>query len=189
MRSLSIFTNIVLLGLSTLVLVVVVVAGALYSLPDVRQLEKCFTTSMYEVRLCPGGPNYVKLKEISPYAIHAVIASEDGSFYSHEGFDFHEMEESLKRTFLKQTRDHYKLQKEELIRIKEKRLKKQRKAASFSDLNKAKVELIKAYKKSGDNLLTMFSNNTKDFDRRNETFLEKKNLKKGESREYNELPP
>ncbi len=95
MRSLSIFTNIVLLGLSTLVLVVVVVAGALYSLPDVRQLEKCFTTSMYEVRLCPGGPNYVKLKEISPYAIHAVIASEDGSFYSHEGFDFHEMEESL----------------------------------------------------------------------------------------------
>ncbi len=50
---------------------------------------------MFEVHLCPTSPNYVKLRDISPYAIHAIIASEDGSFYSHKGFDWHEMEASF----------------------------------------------------------------------------------------------
>ncbi len=91
----KLFSNFILLAISTLALLLVLGAIAVFSLPNVHILEKCFTTTMYEVKLCATGPNYAKLTEISPYVLHAVIASEDGSFYSHEGFDFHEMEESL----------------------------------------------------------------------------------------------
>jgi monofunctional biosynthetic peptidoglycan transglycosylase len=80
---------------SAAVLLVVLGFALLMSLPDIGQLEKCFTTSMFQVHLCPGSNNYVALKNISPYMLHAVIAAEDGSFYSHQGFDFHEMEESF----------------------------------------------------------------------------------------------
>lgn len=66
-------------------------------LPDVSILEKCITTTMYQVHLCPGGANYARLKDISPYVLHAVIASEDGSFYTHKGFDWHEIKESMQR--------------------------------------------------------------------------------------------
>lgn len=78
-----------------MVLLGVTAVASLMLLPDVRQLERCFTTSMYQVHLCAGSDKYVKLHDISPYVIHAVIVSEDGSFYSHEGFDWHEMEESF----------------------------------------------------------------------------------------------
>jgi monofunctional biosynthetic peptidoglycan transglycosylase len=91
----SILGNLFILGVSGLAILAVLALASLLTLPDVRVLEKCFTTTMYEVHLCPGSNSYVKLKEISPYVLHAVIAAEDGSFYSHQGFDFHEMEESF----------------------------------------------------------------------------------------------
>lgn len=94
-KKLSLLTNIILLMISGLVLIAVAAVASLLTLPDVRQLEKCFVTSMYKVNLCAASENYAKLTEISPYVIHAVIAAEDGSFYSHEGFDWHEMQESL----------------------------------------------------------------------------------------------
>jgi len=71
--------------------------AVLMTLPDVKQLETCFTTTMYEVHLCSSDANYVKLHNISPYMIHALIVSEDGSFYSHEGFDWHEMQASFEQ--------------------------------------------------------------------------------------------
>lgn len=69
--------------------------AAVMTLPDVSILERCITTTMYQVRLCPGGDNYAKLNDISPYVLHAVIAAEDGSFYVHKGFDWHEIRESM----------------------------------------------------------------------------------------------
>ncbi len=83
------------LGFSSIALVVVFIAASLLLLPDIQQLEKCFTTSMFSVNLCPTSNNYVKLQQISPFAIHAIVASEDGSFYSHKGFDWHELEQSF----------------------------------------------------------------------------------------------
>ena len=97
MKKMSLFTNFILLIISTLVIAAVVVIATILSLPDVRQLERCMTTSMFEVELCPTSAQYVPLKQISPYVLHAVIASEDGAFYSHQGFDWHEMEESLNK--------------------------------------------------------------------------------------------
>ena len=83
------------LALSVLMLVAIGLTALLLTLPDVGILEKCFTTSMYEVKLCPDGKDYVKLKSVSPFVIHAVIAAEDAAFYSHKGFDWHEMQESF----------------------------------------------------------------------------------------------
>lgn len=92
-----IFGNVLLLAFSLMILFAVAAGAALLTVPDVRQLEKCFTTSMFQVHLCPGSANYVPLSQISPYVVHAIIVSEDGSFYAHEGFDWHEMQESLEQ--------------------------------------------------------------------------------------------
>ena len=95
LKKLFVLSNFLIFGGSLLVLIAVVVLAAFLAIPDVGILEKCFTTTMYEVRLCPSESTYVELKDISPYVLHAVIAAEDGSFYSHNGFDWHEMKQSL----------------------------------------------------------------------------------------------
>lgn len=87
--------NFAILGISALMLIFIGLVAVVLTLPDVAVLEKCFTTSMYQVHLCPDSKDYVKLKSISPYMIHAVIAAEDAAFYSHKGFDWHEMEASF----------------------------------------------------------------------------------------------
>lgn len=43
----------------------------------------------------PGEKGWVKLNKISKHAIYAVIAAEDGKFFSHSGFDF----ESIKKAY------------------------------------------------------------------------------------------
>ncbi|MCC7403454.1 MAG: transglycosylase domain-containing protein [Bdellovibrionales bacterium] len=65
------------------------------TLPDVRQLKGCMTASMHQVELCPGKGSYVSLSNISPYLVNAVVVSEDGGFYSHNGFDWFEIRESF----------------------------------------------------------------------------------------------
>jgi monofunctional biosynthetic peptidoglycan transglycosylase len=95
LKKIFVFANFVIFSISLLVILGVAAVATLMTLPDVGILETCFTTAMYEVKLCPGGENYVKLNDVSPYVLHAVIAAEDGSFYSHKGFDWHEMKESL----------------------------------------------------------------------------------------------
>jgi monofunctional biosynthetic peptidoglycan transglycosylase len=40
---------------------------------------------------------WVSLKSISPHLVHAVIVAEDGSFWSHSGFDWFEFQESVER--------------------------------------------------------------------------------------------
>ena len=94
-NKLFVLGNFAVFFVSLAVLLVVAAAISLLTLPDVGVMETCFTTAMYEVNLCPESEHYVKLKNISSYMVHAVIAAEDGSFYSHKGFDWHE----LKRSF------------------------------------------------------------------------------------------
>ncbi len=40
---------------------------------------------------------WVPLSAVSPHVVHAVVVAEDGSFFSHEGFDWYEIGESLKK--------------------------------------------------------------------------------------------
>jgi monofunctional glycosyltransferase len=89
------FRDFIVLCISAGVLVMVLLGVLVLSLPDVASMGKCITTTMYQVKLCPGTANYAPINTISPYAIHAVIAAEDGSFYSHKGFDWHEIQASF----------------------------------------------------------------------------------------------
>jgi monofunctional biosynthetic peptidoglycan transglycosylase len=91
----KLLSAIIVMLFSGAALMIIAAAGLLMTLPDVAQLEKCFTTSMFSVEICPGSKDYVALKDISPYMIHAIIASEDTSFYSHKGFDWHEIKQSF----------------------------------------------------------------------------------------------
>lgn len=83
-------------AVSILALIAVIIGAVLLSLPHVSEISGCMTTSMYHVHLCPTGEHYSKLEQISPDVAHAVIASEDTSFYSHHGFDWYEIEQSFK---------------------------------------------------------------------------------------------
>ncbi|MDZ4676224.1 MAG: biosynthetic peptidoglycan transglycosylase [Oligoflexia bacterium] len=76
-------------------LMIITLAAVFLSLPDASGLKKCMTTEMNKVQLCESGPKYVKLSEISPNIIGAIIMSEDAAFYSHEGVDYDEMKESV----------------------------------------------------------------------------------------------
>lgn len=94
-RFFSLMGNMMVLTISGLMLLAIGFTALLLTLPDVSQLERCFTTSMFQVRLCPESNQYVKLKSISSYMVHALIAAEDAAFYSHKGFDWHEIQESF----------------------------------------------------------------------------------------------
>jgi monofunctional biosynthetic peptidoglycan transglycosylase len=65
-------------------------------IPSDKQIKGCLTTEMYKVHLCPGSDGYAKLNAISPYLPKAVVLTEDGTFWSHHGFDLQEMQNSLK---------------------------------------------------------------------------------------------
>jgi monofunctional biosynthetic peptidoglycan transglycosylase len=73
----------------------------LLSTPRPSNIRDCITTEMFHVRLCPQDSSYVKLKNISPNLKNAVIASEDGAFYSHQGIDWFEMRESFEKDWEK----------------------------------------------------------------------------------------
>lgn len=97
MRGASLIVNIFILLISVIALGAIGAAATLMTLPDVHQLSRCFTTEMYHVHVCPDSDTYVRLRDISPFMIHALIASEDTTFYSHKGFDWHEIQESVER--------------------------------------------------------------------------------------------
>lgn len=67
------------------------------SIPDVRPMAKCMKTKMYSYWLCPGSEKYVSLDQISKYAIDAILVSEDGAFYEHNGFDWFEIKETISK--------------------------------------------------------------------------------------------
>jgi len=48
-------------------------------------------------RVGPAAPGWVGRNGISPYLYKAVVASEDTSFYSHDGIDVHEIKEAIKK--------------------------------------------------------------------------------------------
>lgn len=73
----------------------------LLTTPRPTNIRECFTTELFKVHLCPTGPDYTKLRNISPYLRAAVIVSEDGNFYNHKGIDWFELRESLNKNLEK----------------------------------------------------------------------------------------
>lgn len=77
-----------LCGLSLLALLVWI------RLPSKTEIKGCIETKMYQVKLCPGGKNYVPLPKISRFLQRSIIASEDSLFYQHEGFDWESIQKN-----------------------------------------------------------------------------------------------
>ncbi|OQW49290.1 MAG: hypothetical protein A4S09_12300 [Proteobacteria bacterium SG_bin7] len=67
------------------------------SIPDVKALRGCLKTRMHSYYLCPTSPNYVVIDAVSSYVINAIIVSEDGTFYDHNGFDWFEIKGSIEK--------------------------------------------------------------------------------------------
>ncbi|HEX4923771.1 MAG TPA: biosynthetic peptidoglycan transglycosylase [Bdellovibrionales bacterium] len=76
--------------------VAIVAANIYYSIPTPETIKGCFVTKMHNVELCPKKGNYVPLSQISPHVRNAILVSEDTGFYSHKGFEFEELKESLR---------------------------------------------------------------------------------------------
>lgn len=99
----------------TLVALLVVGAGALWwSLPDVSSLatKNPKTTAFIELRRSQAQDSdarfrlrwkWRKLEQISRYLRHAVVASEDAKFWTHEGVDWDAMEQVAKETWEKKS--------------------------------------------------------------------------------------
>ncbi len=82
---------------SFLILISLGAAWILVTTPRPSNIKSCFTTEMYKVHLCPKDAAYTPIREIPHGVKMAVVVSEDGSFYDHNGFDWFELRESLKK--------------------------------------------------------------------------------------------
>ncbi len=79
------------------------VTSALYH-PDFSQMKKKVKINIKLADrtkstkwIGPETADWVPMSEISDYLIAAVISSEDTSFYSHQGVDYHELQEAIKK--------------------------------------------------------------------------------------------
>lgn len=82
-------------------------ARYLYDLiPTREEVRSCLTTKNYHIYLCPDSPDYVPLKQISPYVRKAIIMTEDSAFFHHQGFDWESIEKNAYESF-----DQYTLEK------------------------------------------------------------------------------
>lgn len=70
-----------------------------YKVPTAEQIKGCLTTSMFKVELCPKSGNFVPYRNISQNLVKAVVISEDSGFWQHQGFDFSEIENSVKKNW------------------------------------------------------------------------------------------
>jgi monofunctional biosynthetic peptidoglycan transglycosylase len=74
------------------------IAGYVFwQIPSAEKIKGCLTTSMFEVDLCPKSNDYVPLRNISSNIQKAIISTEDGKFYSHNGFDSEGIELCLEK--------------------------------------------------------------------------------------------
>lgn len=58
-------------------------------------LDTCFKASVSKKTICAKNSDYVKISNVSPYFLEAVVMSEDDKFYFHDGFDWKELKRSV----------------------------------------------------------------------------------------------
>jgi monofunctional glycosyltransferase len=74
-----------------------ITAYIFWQIPSAETIKGCLKTTMFEVDLCPKSKNYVPLKNISSNLQKAIISTEDGKFYTHNGFDSEGIELCLEK--------------------------------------------------------------------------------------------
>ena len=84
--------------------VAALIINGLMTTPDFSQLRSSVVIQTYSNQGIPGSksvgpsvPGWVPFDAISRAVITAVVASEDTTFFQHEGLDYHEIKESLKK--------------------------------------------------------------------------------------------
>jgi monofunctional biosynthetic peptidoglycan transglycosylase len=88
----------VAIGLASLLSLAAVLAILfISSTPDPAVIQRCFTTRMFKVELCPSKAGYLRLPSVPQHFVDALVVSEDVNFFNHEGFDFFEIQESFRR--------------------------------------------------------------------------------------------
>lgn len=91
LKTLFVLISLLVCGLT---LLAVMIFG---QIPSAKEIRGCMKTKMYGVDLCPGNAAYSRYDSISPYLIKTVVLTEDSSFWSHNGFDMNELQNSLKK--------------------------------------------------------------------------------------------
>lgn len=71
------------------------------AIPSEKEIKSCMVTSFRKVKLCPTSNNYIPLSRISEILQKTVVMTEDGSFWTHSGFDFFELKESFEKNLKK----------------------------------------------------------------------------------------
>lgn len=103
MKKITIKTFLLLFKILVVLTLLISICAAfiLSQIPTDKEIKGCLTTKMYQVNLCPGSGKYVKINQISDYLKKAVVLSEDSNFWNHNGFDFLEIQNSMKENLNK----------------------------------------------------------------------------------------
>ena len=73
------------------------VAGFIWwKIPSEEKIRSCMTTTMFQVELCSTSKNYTPLSKMSKFIPRAIVATEDGKFYQHQGFDWESIERNAR---------------------------------------------------------------------------------------------
>lgn len=85
-------------------LIVIALIGAtltllMVTMPNPKQITECMVTEMYKVDLCEKNGKYARINSISKYLKDVVVISEDSSFYHHNGFDWFEIQNSMRENW------------------------------------------------------------------------------------------
>lgn len=67
-------------------------------LPNRAQFNQCFTTTMYQLKICKDSKNYSSLNQINKNLINSILISEDSLFYKHKGFDWISIKNNFEAT-------------------------------------------------------------------------------------------
>ncbi len=67
----------------------------LFSLPNTEKISGCLKTKMNDLYLCPSDDSYVHYNSVPKHVIDSIIIAEDARFFSHNGFDWDELKNSL----------------------------------------------------------------------------------------------
>jgi hypothetical protein len=77
---------------------------AVPAMADLRRFREPFVhsvvepdDSVFEMETGPGTANWTSLEDINPFFVHAVLAHEDGGFFTHHGFSLRHIREALVR--------------------------------------------------------------------------------------------
>jgi monofunctional biosynthetic peptidoglycan transglycosylase len=84
--------------LGGILFILFIVAGGFlwWKIPSEEKIKSCLTTTMFQVELCPTSKNYIPLNKMSKFIPRAVVATEDGKFYQHQGFDWESIERNAR---------------------------------------------------------------------------------------------